>query len=251
MVDCTSVLNKLCYGPCAPVYVGNVYACEHDFEGVPVDELRAAVQRALEALPNFSVKPNPFVGGGAGNGVAVGGDAGTGADRVGSNKNAVVADIGDTAGIISDQPGSVNSGGGADGLAPGADPPFKRTRTPTQIAPAEAFVNAVVSAPELGVFGRYRTPRRKFTDDLTFTFAVGHSAAGGGAGKVTMRAMSASRIGVSDFGQNYRSIRAVLDAVAKEAGFRSRAARYQPYYAYHSLCPCSCKCFCCCTVCSR
>ena len=216
MVDATSLLNKLCYGPCAPVYFGNVYACEHEFEGVLVEDLRAAVLGALEALPNYTIKPNPFTGGGAAGNASDGGAGGGEGEGEGGrkarNKNAVIAGAGEGAGevhdadavVVSRQPGSVNAGGSMGGLAPGADAPFKRIRTATQLAPAEAFVGMVIAAPELGVFARYRTPRRQFTDDLSFTFKVSDGGSESGAGRVTMRAVSASRVGISDFGQNYR-----------------------------------------------
>ena len=63
MCDFTSMLNYLCYGPCAPIYAGNVYACEHDFVDVEVSALREAVLRALEMLPRYTAKPNPFSAG--------------------------------------------------------------------------------------------------------------------------------------------------------------------------------------------
>ena len=265
MCDFTSMFNYLCYGPCAPLYAGNVYACEHDFVDAEVSALREAVQRALEALPRYTAKPNPFSAGemaeagaaaaaaaaaavavAADGAVAVekSGEDGGASSRSGKARNAVAV-AADAAGdegapqVVSDQPGS------AGALVAGADPPFKRSGAPTQLRPEEAFVGGAITAPETGVFGRYRTKARRFTDDLSFTFVVRDG------GRVTMRAVSASRVGVSDFGQNYRNIRHVLDAIKKDGGFRSRTARYQPYAAYASACPCSCKCFCCCTVCSR
>ena len=97
--------------------------------------------------------------------------------------------------------------GAVDPLAPAA--PAAATDVPVsgwsqQLAPAEAFVGMVIAAPELGVFARYRTPRRQFTDDLSFTFKVSDGGSESGVGRVTMRAVSASRVGISDFGQNYR-----------------------------------------------
>jgi hypothetical protein len=260
MCDFTSMLNYLCYGPCAPIYAGNVYACEHDFVDVEVSALREAVLRALEVLPRYTAKPNPFSAGemaeagaaaaaaavAAEGAVVVGksGEDGGASSRSGKARNAVAPDAAGDEGaapqvVVSDQPGS------AGALVAGADPPFKRIGAPTQLRPEEAFVGGAITSPETGVFGRYRTKARQFTDDLSFTFVVRDG------GRVTMRAVSASRVGVSDLGQNYRNIRHVLDAIKKDGGFRSRTARYQPYVAYASACPCSCRCFCCCTVCSR
>ena len=259
-IDATSVFSMICYGPCAPVYFGNVFAVEHEFHGVEnVQELRRALVRAIEGHPRYTLKPSPFevdaaaaeplpaAAAAAAAAAAVstkaasegaGGGRGCGSSTVVATSD--VVPINDDEVVVSAQPGGV-----AAAAATANESPFKRTSTVTKLRMEDAFVGGVIRAPELALFGRYRTKMHGFTDDLAFTFVVRDGA------RVTMRAVSASRNGISDFGQNYRNVRVLLDAIRKDSGFRSKQARFQPYMAYASKCPCSCTCFCCCTACSR